>query len=218
MKFVIVGYGRVGARTIRILSEEGHDVVLVENNPDKVERARKAGFDVVEGDGSHEEVLKEAGVETADAIGGLTGDPNTNFAACMIGKEYGCRTVLRIDEDYRTEIYEKYAEDVDEIIYPERLGAAGAKTALLGGTFNAIGDLTERLHLSAVTIPEGSPVVGKRMSDIDLPPTARIYAHGKGREPMTIPLPGTTIGEGDHVALIAERDSVDEVRRVLIGD
>lgn len=218
MKFVIVGYGRVGARTIRILSEEGHDVVLVENDRDKAERARKAGFEVVEGDGSSESMLEKAGLKTADAIGGLTGDPNVNFAACMIGKEYGCRTVLRIDEDYRTEIYEKYVEDVDEIIYPERLGAAGAKTALLGGTFNAIGDLTERLHLSAVTIPEESPVVGRRVSDIDLPQTARIYAHGKGREPMTIPLPGTTIGAGDHVALIAERDSVEEVRHILIGE
>jgi len=36
----------------------------------------------------------------------------------MIGKEHGCRTVLRIDEDYREEIYEKYDADVDEIIYP----------------------------------------------------------------------------------------------------
>jgi trk system potassium uptake protein TrkA len=217
MRFVIVGYGRVGARTARILQEEGHEVVLVENNRDKVERARKAGFKVVEGDGSNESVLEKAGLETADAVGGLTGDPNINFAACMIGKEHGCRSVLRIDEDYRKEIYEQYAEDVDEIIYPERLGAAGAKTALLGGNFNAIGELTERLQLSTVTIPDASPVVGRRVNDIGLPQTARIYAHGRGREPMTIPLPGTQIEAGDQVALLVERESVEEVRQTLLG-
>ncbi|SFK61209.1 trk system potassium uptake protein TrkA [Halogranum rubrum] len=218
MRFVIVGYGRVGARTARILSEEGHEVVLVENNRDKVERARKAGFDVVEGDGSNESVLQKADLDSADAVGGLTGDPNINFAACMIGKEHGCRSVLRIDEDYRKEIYEQYAEDVDEIIYPERLGAAGAKTALLGGNFNAIGELTERLQLSTVTIPDDSPVVGQRVNDIDLPQTARIYAHGRGREPMTIPLPGTKVEAGDQVAIIVERDSIEDVRATLLGE
>ncbi|QCJ45769.1 MULTISPECIES: potassium channel family protein [Haloprofundus] len=218
MRFVIVGYGRVGSRTARILAEEGHEVVLVENDRDKVERAREAGFEVIEGDGSNEAVLERAGLDDAVAVGGITGDLNTNYAVCMIAKEYGCRTVLRIDADYREEIYKEYAEDVDEIIYPERLGAAGAKTALLGGNFNAIGELTENLQLSAVTIPDGSPVVGKRVSEIALPSTARIYAHGDDREAMTIPLPQTTVEVGDRVALIVEQESLEDVRRQLLGD
>jgi trk system potassium uptake protein TrkA len=217
MRFVIVGYGRVGARTARVLREEGHDVVIVENDETKADRARKAGFEVARGDGSNEPVLREASIEDADAIGGLTGDPNVNFAACMLGKEFGCRTVMRISADYREEIYEQYAEDVDEVIYPERLGAAGAKTALLGGNFNAIADLTERLQLSTVRIPEESPVVGKRVTEIDLGENARIYAHGHDRQPMTIPLPGTTIDVGDHLALLTERESLGAVRATLLG-
>ena len=218
MRFVIVGYGRVGARTARVLQEEGHDVVIVDNDERKVERARETGFEVVEGDGSTESILEEAGIEDADAVAGLTGDPNVNFAACMIGAEFGCRTVMRISEDYREEIYQQYAEDVDEVIYPERLGAAGAKTALLGGNFNAITDLTERLQLSTVTIPDDSPVVGKRVTEIDLGRDARIYAHGRGREPMTIPLPGTTVEVGDHLALVTEREALPEVRTALLGE
>jgi trk system potassium uptake protein TrkA len=218
MRFVIVGYGRVGARTARVLSEEGHDVVVVENDEQKVERAEKAGFEVVEGDGSNEAVLVRADVEHADAVGGLTGDPNVNFAACMIGKEFGCRAVMRISEDYREEIYEQYAEDVDEVIYPERLGAAGAKTALLGGNFNALGDLTERLQLSTVTVPADAPVVGKRITEVDLGPKARIYAHSHDREEMTIPLPGTEIRAGDQLALIIDLDGADEVKRALLGE
>jgi trk system potassium uptake protein TrkA len=217
MKFVVVGYGRVGARTARVLAEEGHDVVVVERDEKKVERAREAGFEVVEGDGSNESVLRRAGIEEAEAVGGLTGDPNTNFAACMIGKEFGCRAVMRISEDYRQEIYERYADDVDDVIYPERLGAAGAKTALLGGNFNAIGDLTEELRLMALTVPGDSPVVGKKVSDIDLANLGRIYAHGRPREEMTIPLPGTTVQAGDQLAMLVDRDGVDRVRETLLG-
>lgn len=217
MRFLIVGYGRVGSRTAHVLGEEGHEVVIVERDADKAERARNRGFETVEGDGSNESVLQRADIETADAIGGLTGDPNVNFTVCMYGREYGCRTVMRINEDYRIEIYDQYADDVDEVIYPERLGAAGAKTALLGGNFNALGDLTEQLQLSAVTIPEGSPIVGERVMSLPLPESARVYAHGSGDDPMTIPLPGTTVAPGDHLALLLERDARDEVETALFG-
>lgn len=218
MKFVIVGYGRVGTRTARILQSEGHDVTIVDNNLEKIERAEDDGFAVVHGDGNEESVLEEAGITEADAIGGLTGDLNTNFTACMVGKEFGCRTVLRIDADYRAEIYEKYASDVDEIIYPERLGAAGAKTALLGGDFNVLADLTERLSIASVEVPEDSPVIGKRVVEVELPGDAHIYAHGRSHEPMTIPLPQTAIEAGDSVAVMAAPDSLDGVRAALRGE
>jgi trk system potassium uptake protein TrkA len=217
MKFVIVGYGRVGTRTARILQSEGHEVVIVERDHEKSARAEDAGFDVVQGDGSEEATLEQAGIDTADAIGALTGDLNTNFTACMIAKEYSCRTILRIDADYREEIYEKYAADVDEIIYPERLGAAGAKTALLGGDFNVLADLTEQLSIASVDVPENSAVIGQRVVEVELPGDAHIYAHGRAHEAMTIPLPQTTIEAGDSVAVMTTHEGLDAVRSALRG-
>jgi trk system potassium uptake protein TrkA len=217
MKFVIVGYGRVGIRTADVLQSEGHEVAIVDNDPEKVERAEEAGFEVYEGSGDDEEILMDAGVETADAVGGLTGDLNVNLSACVIADEYDCRTVLRIDDDYHADIYEKYAAEVDEVVYPERLGAAGAKTALHGGDFDALGDLTESLSAVSVSVTENSEVIGDRVVRVDLPEQARIYAHGRRGEPMTIPLPQTTIEAGDEIAFIADPDLVGEVRTLLSG-
>ncbi|WP_049921189.1 potassium channel family protein [Halopiger djelfimassiliensis] len=215
MMFVIVGYGRVGSRTARILAEEGHEVVVVDNDPDRIQRAGDQGFETTQGDGADEAVLVDAGIETADAIGAFTPNLNANFAACMVGDHHGCRTVLRIDEDYREDIYEKYAEDVDEIIYPERLGAAGAKTAMLGGDFNVVADIASNLQLTVLEVQDGSPAVGKRISELDLPESARIYAHGRVRESLTLPLPGTELEAGDEVAVIAETDATPMVRKLL---
>jgi len=217
MRFVIVGFGRVGMRVARVLDSEGHEVVIVERDHGKVQRAREEGFDVVDGDGSDEAVLTGAGLDEADAIAGLTGDLNTNFAACVVGKAHGCRTVMRVDEDFSEDLYDQYVEDVDEIIYPERLGAAGAKTALLGGDFNVLADLTENLSVSSVRIPEGSPVVGRRVIQIDLPGEARIYAHGRAEEPMTIPLPQTVVEAGDQVAIMTDPEALPAVREQLQG-
>lgn len=221
MAFIIVGGGRVGLRTARTLVEEGFEVTIVERDPQTINRLQKYGFDVIEGNGSDATIIESAGVESAEVVAGLTGDINTNFAACMIGAEYECRTVLRIDEDYREAIYEKYAEEVDEIVYPEQLGATGAKTALLGGNFNLIADLTEELQLFTVTLPPESPMIGERVNDLEsnLPTDqARMYAHGRDRNPLTIPLPGTRVEANDHVAIIAARDVVDIVRDALIDD
>jgi trk system potassium uptake protein TrkA len=215
MKFVIVGYGRVGSRTARILDEEGHEVVVVERDATRVDRAREDGFVVAHGDGGDEETLRTVGLQDADALAGLTSDLNTNFAACSLGKHHGCRTVLRIDEDYRQSVYQEYAEDVDEVVYPERLGAAGAKTALLGGDFDVVADLATNLQLSVFEVEAGSPAVGKRITELDLPEGGRIYAHGGAGEDMTIPLPGTELAVGDRVAVVVESDAVEEVRTVL---
>ncbi len=215
MQFVIVGYGRVGARTATIVSTEGHDVTIVDHDAERVGRARGDGHDVVEGEGEDEEVLKRAGIEEADAVAALTSDLNANFTACMIGNGHDCRTVLRIDEDYREEIYRKYAADVDEVVYPERMGAAGAKTALLGGDLNVLGDLTEHLTATSLEVPEDSPVIGRRVVELDLPAGARVYAHGRSREPMTIPMPRTELQAGDRLALVAEQASLEAIKSVL---
>jgi trk system potassium uptake protein TrkA len=218
MKFIIVGFGRVGMRTARILQSEGHDVVVVDRDGAKIDRARDEGFTVVQGDGSDEPILEEAGVADADAIAALTGDPNTNFAICVLGDAYDCRTVLRISEEISDELYEKYADDVDEIIYPERVGAAGAKTALLGGDFNVLADLTENLSVASVAIPEDSPVIGDRVVELTLPGDARVYAHGRADESMTVPLPQTRIEAGDSLAIMADPDVLDDVREQLRGE
>ena len=217
MRFVIVGGGRVGARAAGVLREEGHDVTIVEQEENPITRCRDRGLTVIEGDGAREEVLIEAGIETADGLGALTGDLTTNFAACMIGKHYGCRTVLRIDEDYREDIYRRYAEEVDEIIYPERLGAIGAKNAILGGNIRAIADIAQSLQIVQLTVTDDSPMRGYTMAEIQLPADATILAFGKADDALGIPDPDETIDAGDRMVVLAEFSVLSDVRQLIVG-
>jgi trk system potassium uptake protein TrkA len=218
MDCLIIGAGRVGLRTARVLKNEGHQVTLVDNDPAKADRVRNEGFAVFEGDGSSEAVLQEAGIGDTDAVGALTGDLNTNFLVCMIAKAHGCRTVLRIDEDYREEIYRKYATEVDEIVYPERLGAIGAKNALLGGNVTAIADLAENLQVVQFRVTEQSPMRGYSLAELELPATARVLAFGKRDGSLGLPLPDDTLEVGDRIAVLAEFEALDDVRQILVGE
>src|SRR5699024_1870990 len=142
-------------------------------------------------DGSSTAILETAGLDGADAVGGLTGDPQINFEVCAIGNDHDCRTVLRISEEFNEEVYHRYSEGVDELIYPEQLGAAGAKTALLGGDFGVLADVTEHLSATVLVVPDDAPVVGERVVALDVPDETTVYAHGRAGESMTIPLPRT---------------------------
>ncbi|MBB6644955.1 potassium channel family protein [Halobellus ruber] len=218
MRFVIIGAGRVGLRTARVLREESHQVTLIERDRDRVEYARDAGFEVIHGDGSREEVLLEAGVEDADGLGALTSDLNVNFAACSIAKHHRTWTVLRVDEDYREEVYQGYADEVDEVVYPERLGAIGAKNALLGGSVHAIADVAQNLQVVLMTVTEESPIRGYTIEEVQLPANATIIAFGKDGESMALPLADDSLEVGDRLAVLADFDVLEEARQLIVGE
>lgn len=218
MRFVIIGAGRVGLRTARTLQDEGNEVVLIEQDPGRVEAAREAGFEVVAGDGSHETVLETAGIDEADALGALTSDLNANFAACLIAKHYGCRTVLRIDEDYREDIYRQYAEQVDDVVHPERLAALGTKNAMLGGDIRAIADVAPSLQLVELTVTEESPTRGYTLSEVQLPGDARLLAFGKRGERLRLPDMDASLAVGDRLVVLADFEVLGDVRYIVVGE
>ncbi|NUB90762.1 TrkA family potassium uptake protein [Haloterrigena sp. SYSU A558-1] len=218
MRFVIIGAGRVGLRTARVLRDEGHEVTMIERDEARVRRARDQEFPVVEGDGSREDILEDAGIRDADALGALTGDLNVNFTACMIANHYDCRTIMRIDEAYREGIYRKYADQVDEVIYPERLGAIGAKNALLGGTIRAIADIAPHLQVVELTITDAAPVNGYTISELQLPADATVLAFGKRGRDLGLPDADLSLEGGDRLIVLADFDVLSEVRQLLVGE
>jgi trk system potassium uptake protein TrkA len=218
MRFVIVGAGRVGTRTARVLREEGHEVVIIEPDVTKAERLRQKGFEVVVGDGSDEATLLGRDLETVDGIAALSGDLAVNFLACMIGKRHGCRTILRVDDDDREYVIGKYADAVDEVIYPERLGAIAAKNALVGGSVRAVADIAHNLQLLELTVTPDSPMRGYSLSELELPADARVLAFGKKGEQLNLPDADASLEVGDRVVAIADFDVLREVEQIIVGE
>lgn len=218
MRFIILGAGRVGLRTARAIRGSDHEVVLVDPEEEAVERARSEGFTVINGDAASEDVLLEAGVDEADAVGALTGDLNANYAACAIADQYGCRTVMRIDEDYREDIYRQHVEEVDQIVYPERLGAIVAKNALTGGNIRAIADIEQSLQIVEFTITSDSPMEDYTLSELELPGTARLIAYGTKDSPLRLPTMDDALENGDRVVVLGDTENLDEIRQLIVGE
>lgn len=88
MKVVVVGCGRVGATLATQLDQDGHSVAVVDSNGDAFQRlSGKFRGDKIIGNGIQEDVLKRAGIETADAFIAVTNGDNRNIMASQIAKE-----------------------------------------------------------------------------------------------------------------------------------
>jgi len=88
MKLLIVGCGRVGSRIAAEMAAQGHNVAVVDADPEALQRLPEDWPGTfVQGHGLDVEVLQEAGVETADAMVVATSGDNTNIVIAQIAKE-----------------------------------------------------------------------------------------------------------------------------------
>lgn len=88
MQIIVIGCGNVGSRFAQVMAEEGHDVVIIDDDPNHFSSLR-SNFNgiTVTGVPIDEDVLKNAGILTADAFVAVTPDDNINIMACQIAKE-----------------------------------------------------------------------------------------------------------------------------------
>lgn len=108
MKIVILGCGRVGARLAQLMEEDGYQVGIIDADAASFERL-PAHFkgETTLGTGIDVDVLKSAGIESADTFAAVTNFDNTNIMACQVAREiFGVKKVLaRIYDPGRENLY-----------------------------------------------------------------------------------------------------------------
>lgn len=107
MKIIIVGGGKVGLTLAEELCAEGHEITLLDTNPQLVENAvNTLDIQGVVGSGTSYKAQIEAGIDTADILIAVTGSDETSLLSCLIAKKAGnCKTIARVrDPEYYSQI------------------------------------------------------------------------------------------------------------------
>lgn len=103
MKIVVVGAGEVGTHITSHLSQEGHDIILIDSDAERLQRAENE-LDALtfQGNGASLKVLELAGAANADMIIAVTNIDEINIVACVTGRILGIkRRIARVkDNDY----------------------------------------------------------------------------------------------------------------------
>jgi trk system potassium uptake protein TrkA len=101
MYAIVAGGGKVGFFLARELIDQGHEVLIIENNPERAEFiANELGNVVLRGNADEASTLAEAGAERADVVIAVTGDDPRNLVLLQVAKRrFGARrTVARIND------------------------------------------------------------------------------------------------------------------------
>ena len=88
MYIIVAGCGKIGANLVKTLSNEGHDVVVIDPNEESFAQL-ESGTNclTITGMCIDEDVLKSAGIEHADALLAVTSDDNVNIMTAQIAKQ-----------------------------------------------------------------------------------------------------------------------------------
>jgi trk system potassium uptake protein TrkA len=169
MRVIIMGCGRIGTQLSNVLLDSGHQVVVVDEDPEALARlGPKFRGEIVRGVGFDREVMLKAGIEETEAFAATSRSDNANIVAARIARQiYRVpRVVARIQEPRKVEIY-------------KRLGLITISPAHWGA--RRISELITHSDLAPVMTLGNGEVA---MLAIDLPP------HLDGRQVRDLMVPG----------------------------
>ena len=172
MKIVIAGAGEVGTHLARMLSKVNHDIVLLDEDQENLQRiSNQVDLMAITGYANSFRDLQDAGVSKADLFIAVTPFEDRNIFACIIAKDLGAkRTVARVNNgEFLTEKNRERITrfGVDEIIYPENLAAKEIINSIKQvGTREMIEFSGGKLVLMGIKIRKNAPILNMTLEDI----------------------------------------------------
>lgn len=221
MNIFIAGAGEVGTHLAKLLSRERHDIVLMDDDPQRLEFAFESSFEImpIVGVPTSVQALSEAGAGHADLFIAVTPEESSNVVSCMLASKLGAsKTMARINNnEYLQPESKEYfkALGVEDMVYPESLAAKEIVAGLHLPWSRQYWSLFKgKLDMVAVRILSYSPLIGKKLHDLRDLGEKLFHILAITREGKTfIPTGNDTIQLDDVVFATAAPTQLDVVRR-----
>lgn len=211
MNVIVVGCGRVGSQLATLLSTEGHNVVVIDKNPEAFRRLGSAFNGVtIKGLGFDEEVLEEAGIRDCDAFAAVTNLDNTNLMAAEVARKIFevSHVVARLYNPVRERTYMQLGLDY---VCGTTLVAETLMDKIMAGHGHHIASLGD---VEIVNFRASDEVEGKTVGDIEIKHRFRIAALARG-DSMLVPDSDTVLRAGDVVFGSIKEDAFAKVERYM---
>lgn len=217
MKIVIAGAGEVGTHLAKMLSRENHDIVVIEEDREKVQNIEKL-YDLIAVQGICTAIqdLKEAGAKDADLFIGVTPIESRNITSCILAHKLGAKkTVARINNyEYLLEENQKFFNDlgIDALIYPELLAAKEITSSIKMNWVRQWMEFSNgALTLIGMKIRANAPILNQKLMDLKNSEFYRVVAIRRNSETI-IPKGSDEIKANDIVYFITTKDYIPDVR------
>lgn len=220
MKIIIAGAGEVGSHLAKMLSNEYHNLTIIDNNEARLNRVSES-CDVITvfGPPTSIKTLAYAGAAKADLFIAVSPaqEQDVNLISALLAKKMGsAKVTARINNDEYLQNENKllFTEmGIDLLFYPEKIASHEIIDLLKQtGTSEFMDFSGGKLQLIVFRLDDGAPLIGKSMADYPVDGELQYHAVAIAREGTTIiPRSNTHFKERDLVFVISKRTGVQEV-------
>lgn len=222
MYIIIVGGGEVGFTLAKMLSYEKHDIVVVEQNIERVRRAQdNLDVQVIHGNGSSYKILEKAGIERAEFLVGVTDKDEVNLITCLMAARYNvpnkAARVKNIEYCHPDSPLNAETLGIDLLIHPES-EVAEAVVKLLKQT--AATDIIEfaegRIILLGIHIDMKCQLLGMSLIQImeEYPDLIFRTVAIQRRDRTIIPHGSDIIMNNDRIFITTKKDDLAEILKI----
>ena len=212
MYYIIVGAGHVGSNPTRMALEDGHEVILIEENAERAAEANDQ-FDamVLHADVGQSGILSEAGADHADVLVATTGDDSANLMAMFLGTEHKIKTLISIVNDFgHKPLFERIGVKI--FSDPDLLVAQHLYRMIRTPSVCELVSLPDGGEIFDITVGEDAAIAGLTVAEAVsrkvLPPGYLIVSLRRGKV-VRAPKGETQVAVGDHLTVFTE-DKVGE--------
>src|SRR5262245_30872664 len=217
MRVVIAGGGNVGTFIGSELTKAGHEVVIVEVDPDRVRQKQAAGDPPgarwLAADACEVSEFSRAEVDQADVVAAVTGDDEDNLVISLLAKQEFAvpRVVARVNNPKNEWMFnENWGVDVS-VSTPHLLTALVEEAVSVGSLVRLLSFEGGRASLIEVTLAGDSPATDRDVVGLGFPRDSTVVAVLRN-DHVIVPRGDTRLQAGDEVLVLVTADSIDEVR------
>jgi len=201
------------------LVANGHKVLLIEQDIRKYEPHTVPEADWLLADACEVSSLEECGIELCDVMIAATGDDKANLTAALLAKtEFGVQRVVARVNNVSNEWLFTESWGVDVAVSTPHAIAAGVEGAIDIGHLVRLMSLRQgHANLTKYTLPEGSPLVGRTVGALTLPPNTMLATVQRGRR-IIVPEPEDRFEDGDELLFVADESVEADIHELIHGD
>lgn len=219
MRIIIAGAGEVGTHLAKMLSNENHEIIIIDNEEGRL-KPISSSMDVLTylGSATSLNILQEVLQKKTDLFIAVTHGEDTNITASILAKRLGAsKTIARIDNlDYLEHSTLEFFKSlgIDSLIYPELIAAREVLSLLHEtGTTEFMEFCGGKLAMFVQKLDENAPILNKSLEEIAITRSTDKYRAVaiKRNDKTIIPRGQEQFHLGDLVFVISTNEGIDEM-------
>lgn len=164
--FAVIGLGRFGASIAQALYSMNYDVMIIDENAERVQQHNHLATHAVQADSTDEKALKELGIRNFDVVVVAIGaDIQASILTTLILKELGVKTIVaKAQNERHGQVL--YKVGADRVVFPERdMGLRVAHNLISPNVLDFV-ELSEEFSVAELAIPR--EMYGKTLAELDI--------------------------------------------------